>query len=264
MRGLPLSLVISVAAHVAIATTLLLPPPRPLDPAQDPSPRIAGDTFELPAPETQEVPAGGSSPPRASEPMAAAAAEGDAPAPPSPLVHARRDKRPSRGGRPPGGRADPGERQAEAPGSVGTSALYGAVGDRSATDFATSFTHAFPQAASGDQAWRSASLGSAGDVDLVVTLDEAGHILHTEIVGAPSPALAGGVRRTLALIKGRPFVAKGRTTKLHLSATVSSDAVHDGLHGDVFAIGKSFAGGEGSAFFALAIGRRVDVRVRAK
>jgi hypothetical protein len=68
----------------------------------------------------------------------------------------------------------------------------------------------------------------------------------------------------LALIKGRPFVAKGKVTKLHLVAVVSADSVHDGLHGDVFAIGGSFAGAEGSAFFALAIGRRIDVRVRAK
>ena len=49
-----------------------------------------------------------------------------------------------------------------------------------------------------------------------------------------------------------------------MSGAISTDAVHDGLHGDVFAIGGSFAGAEGSAFFALAIGRRIDVRVRAK
>jgi hypothetical protein len=47
-------------------------------------------------------------------------------------------------------------------------------------------------------------------------------------------------------------------------ATVTPDSVHDGLHGDVFAIGGSFAGGEGSAFFALAIGRRIDVRVHLR
>jgi hypothetical protein len=72
------------------------------------------------------------------------------------------------------------------------------------------------------------------------------------------------IRRTLALIKGRTFVAKGKITKLSLAAKVSADAVHDGLHGDVFAIGGSFAGGEGNAFFALAIGRRIDVRVRLR
>jgi hypothetical protein len=98
----------------------------------------------------------------------------------------------------------------------------------------------------------------------VLTLDESGHIEDTQIAGAPSAALSSAIRRTLALIKGRPFVARGKTTRLHLTASVSSDAVHDGLHGDVFAIGGSFAGGDGSAFFALAIGRRIDVHVRLR
>jgi hypothetical protein len=98
----------------------------------------------------------------------------------------------------------------------------------------------------------------------VLTLDESGHIEASQVTGTPSPALTSAIRRTLALIKGRPFVAKGKVTRLHVSGTVSADAVHDGLHGDVFAIGGSFAGAEGSAFFALAIGRRIDVRVRAR
>ena len=59
----------------------------------------------------------------------------------------------------------------------------------------------------------------------------------------------------------RSFTATRATTRLHVVATVSQDQVHDGLHGDVFAIGGSFAGTEGSGFFALAIGRRIDVRV---
>lgn len=112
--------------------------------------------------------------------------------------------------------------------------------------------------------WRTAPLGSAGQADVVLTLDESGHITDTQVLGSPSPALVSAVRRTLALIKGRAFVAKGKVTKLHLVASVSADAVQDGLHGDVFAIGGSFAGDEGNAFFALAIGRRIDVRVRAR
>jgi hypothetical protein len=138
------------------------------------------------------------------------------------------------------------------------------VGDRSASDLATAFTRGFPQAASADPAWRSASFGTAGEADVVLTLDESGHIEGTQVLGAPTPALSGGIRRTLALINGRTFVTRGRVTKLHVTAVVSADSVHDGLHGDVFAIGGSFAGGEGSAFFALAIGWRVDLRVRAR
>jgi hypothetical protein len=265
VRGFGLTLGISLGAHVAIAAALLAPRPRLLDPAHDPSPQIAGETFELPAPDTQDVPLANASPSPESQSVPASPEEGDAPARPTPRdkVRGRHGQRPSHAGRPSGGRADPGEADGT-PGATGTPALYGAVGERSATDLATSFTHGFPQAASGDPAWRTIPLGSAGEIDLVITLDDAGHIEGTQILGAPTPALAGGVRRTLSLIKGRPFVSKGKTTKLHLTATVSTDAVHDGLHGDVFAIGKSFAGGEGSAFFALAIGRRVDVRVRLK
>jgi hypothetical protein len=64
----------------------------------------------------------------------------------------------------------------------------------------------------------------------------------------------------MALIKGRPFVAHGRVTRLYLRATVLPNTVPDGLHGDVFAIGA----GEDQGFFALSIGRRIEVRVQAR
>ena len=70
-----------------------------------------------------------------------------------------------------------------------------------------------------------------------------------------------GIQRTLALIRGRAFTARGATTRLRVTGRVSPDEVHDGFHGDVFAIGRSFTAREGSAFFALAIGRRVDIRI---
>jgi hypothetical protein len=151
-----------------------------------------------------------------------------------------------------------GESAGDAPGQ------YGAVGERSAADLATAFTRGFPQAASADPMWRSAPLGGAGDADVLLTLDDSGHIVDSRVLGAPSAALTSAIRRTLALIGSRAFVARGKVTRLHLVATVTADEVHDGLHGDVFAIGGSFAGGEGSAFFALAVGRRIDVRVRAR
>lgn len=110
--------------------------------------------------------------------------------------------------------------------------------------------------------WRSAPLGAAGEATLLLTLDESGHIAEVQIVGTASGPLAQGIRRTVSLIKGRPFIARGKVTKLRLTATVSADTVHDGLHGEVFAIGGSFAEGEGAAFFALNVGRRIDLRVR--
>jgi len=264
VRGaLVVTLAISLGAHVALAAALLVPNLRPT-PDVDPLPQLAGETFELPAPETAELPLANASPSPESVSVPASGDEGDAPAHPSPPAHGKRAARPSHAERPSGGRPEPDDADGT-PGSTGTTpALYGAVGERSAADLATAFTRGFPQAASADPAWRSAPLGSAGEADVVFTLDESGHIESTQVLGSPSAALASAVKRTLALIKGRPFVAKGKVTKLHLAAVISEDAVHDGLHGDVFAIGGSFAGGEGSAFFALAIGRRIDVRVRLK
>lgn len=260
---LAVTLGVSLSAHVLVGAALFARRGEARAPAADPAPLLAGDTFELPAPETADVPLANASP--SPEEIAAPAPleEGDAPARPAPPARGRAAARPSHAGRPSAGAAEPGQAEGT-PGSSATAGLYGAVGERSAADLATAFTRGFPQAASADPAWRSAPLGSAGDAELVVTLDESGHIEQTEVLGAPSPALASAIRRTLALVKGRAFFARSRTTKLHLKASVSADTVRDGLHGEVFAIGGSLTGGEGSAFFALAIGRRIDLRVRVR
>lgn len=139
---------------------------------------------------------------------------------------------------------------------------FGAVGDRSAVEVATAFTRGFPQAASADPLWIAAPFGPAGTVDVYLTLGEDGALERARTGGSPSHALAEGVRRTLALVRARSFVAEGRETHLRVTATVTRDAVHDGLHGEVFAIGGSFDTGERSGFFALAVGRRIDVRVQ--
>jgi hypothetical protein len=68
------------------------------------------------------------------------------------------------------------------------------------------------------------------------------------------------------MLGSRAFTAHGMTTRLRVVAHVSKDDVHDGLHGDVFALsGGSFAGEVGTAFFALPAaggGRRIDVELR--
>ncbi|HEX3346352.1 MAG TPA: hypothetical protein VHS09_17330 [Polyangiaceae bacterium] len=144
--------------------------------------------------------------------------------------------------------------------------LYGAVGVRFATDLATTFTRAFPQAASADAVWATAPFGSAGTADVTLTLDDAGHLAGDTVTGNPSPALRRGIERTLALLGPRAFTARGPTTKLRVVARVGQDDVHDGLHGDVFALsGGSFSGEVGTAFFALPAvggGRRIDVELR--
>ncbi len=111
--------------------------------------------------------------------------------------------------------------------------------------------------------WRP-HFGTAGAVDIEVLIDENGHVVDSRIEGAPSAALRRGVERTLALLEPRAFTSSGPLTKLRATARVARDDVHDGLHGDVFALsGGSFAGRTGTAFFALppgsGPGRRVDV-----
>lgn len=145
-------------------------------------------------------------------------------------------------------------------------ALFGAVGVRFATDLATTFTRAFPQAASADAVWATVPFGSAGTADVMLTLDDAGHLTGNTVTGTPSPALRRGIERTLALLGPRAFTARGMTTKLRVVARVGRDDVHDGLHGEVFALsGGSFSGEVGTAFFALPAaggGRRIDVELR--
>jgi len=145
--------------------------------------------------------------------------------------------------------------------------LFGAVGARLATDLATSFTRAFPQVASADPAWAAAALGSTSAALLTLVLDDDGHLEGGTITGAPAEALRRGIERALVLLKAREFTARSSTTRLRITAHVARDDVHDGLHGDVFALsGGSFAGDVGTAFFALppsaGPGRRIDVEIR--
>lgn len=254
-----IAFVASLGAHVTLAAMLLAPHVSSDVSPFDPPPQLAGETFELPAPPLSDVPLSNA----ASSPDSVAASapedEGDAPARPSPPTRGKPAARPSHAGRPSAGRADQdGEGASAANGAAG---LYGAVGDRSAADLATAFTRGFPQAASADPLWKAAPFGSAGSATVIVTLDSEGRVEQTDVTGAPSPALASALRRTIALVRGRPFTARGRVTKIDVTATVSAKDVDDGLHGDVFALGSGL---DGSAFFALAIGRRIDAHFRVR
>lgn len=251
---------LSLLSHGAVAAFFVLVPAGGSDaaPTVDPPPALAGETFELPAPETAETPLANASPSPDSNAAPAPIELPDAPARPTPPTRAKVGARPSHQGRPSAGKSA-GETEG-GPGSTGSAAMYGAVGDRSAVDISHAFIRSFPQAASGDPIWRMAPLGAAGEATLVLTLDDTGYITDVQVQGSVTGPLAQGIQRTMALIKGRPFIAKGKVTRLHLSATINADTVHDGLHGDVFAIGQDVGGG--GAFFALNVGRRVDLRVR--
>jgi len=222
-------------------------------PAFDPSsPGLAGDTLDV-------------------EPVAPAPADEDEPTPaPSPV--------PAPAGAPRSAQATAANAAnhsatpaASAGGAVAVSArpaLFGAVGVRFASDLATTFTRAFPQAASADPVWTETPFGAASTAEVMLFLDDEGHLSRTVVTGSPSTALRRGIDRTLALLgTGRAFTAHGNVTRIRLTSRVSRDDVHDGLHGDVFALsGGSFSGDVGSAFFALppsaGPGRRIDVELR--
>lgn len=255
---LPWMVPVSVALHVAGFGAAWAVAHLPARPAVGPA--LAGDTMAQAAAE-DETPI--------ESPEGAGDGEGRPPAPAAPAATATpaaADTGPAK--KAPSARAPRPTAKGDAPSTAGAGesagALYGAVGDRSATDLATAFTRAFPQAASTDPAWASAPFGDAGAATVTLTLDEAGKIEGATVGGAPSAALRSGVARTLQLVKARVFVAHGKTTVITLAGRVSPDEVHDGLHGDVFAIGASLTGSSGQAFFALAIGRRVDVTVTAR
>jgi hypothetical protein len=144
------------------------------------------------------------------------------------------------------------------------------VGERFATDLVTAFTRTFPQAASAEPSWGAAPLGAAGRAEVTLVLNDGGEITGASVTGAPSPALRKGLERTLLVLTPRTFTAHAPVTRLRVVARITGDDVHDGLHGDVFALsGGSFSGSVGTAFFALppsgpsgGPGRRIDLEVR--
>lgn len=234
---------VSVALHVAAfgtaryRSTTLLPNPAT-------TPPVSGETFDIQTPATPEIDLAsentGPSDPPASQPANDVGQ----------LVRASSAPR------------NPASRSGEA-----RHELFGAIGTRFATDLSATLTRAIPQAFSADRAWTDAAFGDAGVADLTLVLDEAGHLATSSVAGRPSSALRSSIERTLALLAARSFTARQARTRLRLSARVTLDDLHDGLHGDVFALsGGSFAGTDGSAFFALPAragpGRRVDVQVR--
>lgn len=248
---LPLFVTLSVALHVSAWVALRRGAALRRDPMFDPTPQtLAGDTLDIDPREPAENPPDEAEPDRTPTPARPAQ-------PARPTVPAARSTRATDGA--PSGTDGSSE-------SASPTTLFGAVGVRFAADLPTTFTRMFPQAASADPAWNEAAFGSAGTAEVTLVIDDAGHLVSTTVAGAPSRALRQGIDRTLAGLRSRTFTARAATTKLRVSARVQRDDVHDGLHGDVFALsGGSFAGDVGTAFFALpgaGAGRRVDVELR--
>ncbi|HEX4514056.1 MAG TPA: hypothetical protein VH054_10980 [Polyangiaceae bacterium] len=137
---------------------------------------------------------------------------------------------------------------------------YGALGDRSAVDVTVALARGFPQAASPDAEWRTVPLGDAGAAILDIDLEEDGTLARWGLGAGASPALREGIRRTMAFIGGRTFLAHGKTTRLHVSAHVTTDATRDGTDA-VYAIHSEHDGPSASAYFSLSVGRRVDLTI---
>ena len=135
---------------------------------------------------------------------------------------------------------------------------YGALGDRSAVDVTVALSRAFPSAASPDPEWRTVALGDAGSAILEIELEEDGTLARWGLGAGASPALREGIRRTMAFIGARTFLAHGRTTRLQVTARVSTDATRDGADA-VYAIHSEHEGQNASAYFSLSVGRRVDL-----
>ncbi len=239
---LAVTLGLSLTAHVGAATAVFWPRHAPPAPKVDPAPTFAGDTFELPAPDTTDDPLANASP----SPETTAPAEdidvADAPAHPPPR-RARAGARASHEGRPSGGRSE-GAKDGVTGGTGSTPGTYGAVGDRSAQDLRTAFLRAFSWTASANPAWSKAPVGPLGEVTVAITIDESGHVTDYTIGGAPSPLLRRGLDSAMQLIKNRPFTSQGKVTRLHFSA-----AIRDG-GGGVFGV-------DSSGSFTLPIGHEV-------
>jgi hypothetical protein len=145
-------------------------------------------------------------------------------------------------------------------------AQFGAVGERSAVDLPGAFSRAFRDAASADPMWSTVPLGPGGTAEVTLMLDDSGHLSGHTISGAPSRALRRGIESTIVLLGARPFTARGAVTRLRVAIHVVPNDVHDGLHGDVFALGMgSFPGDVANPWFALQTvtgGRRVEIELR--
>jgi hypothetical protein len=135
---------------------------------------------------------------------------------------------------------------------------YGAVGDRSASSILVTLARGFPQAASTDGIWRTVPFGDAGSATMEIELSEDGTVARWSVGPGASLALRQAMVRTMSLVGGRPFIARGPTTKLHIEARVTADAVRDGDDA-VYAIHSEHEGDKASAYFSLTSGRRVDL-----
>ena len=238
------SAVLSLVVHAAVIAILLKKPARSDALIEiDPAPALTGETFEVPA-----ANAGAWS---GSDKTTGAWSGSDTTKEEPVTTQEGTTETPPRSGR--------ASRASHGSAAVAPPVVYGAVGERGAVDVVVAFGRAISQVMSADPEWVTIVLGDKGAVDVTFAIDDRGSLFQTDVGPTASSALRRGVERTVAFVGGRTFTAASPVVHLRVSARVSPDVVHDGLHGDVFALGAS---GDGhTAFFALSIGRRIDIGI---
>jgi hypothetical protein len=106
--------------------------------------------------------------------------------------------------------------------------LYGAAGDRSASDLVTAFRRNFANAASPDPIWETVPVGFYTEGTVTFTLSEEGSLTHTTISANAAPAFRSAIGRIVALLKARAFTARGMKTRLHIVLRVTDKVVNNG------------------------------------
>lgn len=146
---------------------------------------------------------------------------------------------------------------------------FGAEGTASVRDLGRAFTRAMPPACDSDKVWGTLATGSAGSIEVVVTISEEGKISGFEPITKNPPAhLMSTVKRTLALLQGGVFaIAGGSVTAgrqvLRLSVELSDTAVteDEAKSATAFGLESHWEGRKGVASFTQSGGRHVEITV---
>jgi hypothetical protein len=126
-----------------------------------------------------------------------------------------------------------------------------------------------PPACDSDKVWATLAVGSAGSIEVAVTISEEGKISGFEPITKNPPAhLMSTVKRTLALLQGGVFaIAGGSVTSgrqvLRLSVELSDTAVTEDEAKSAMAFGleSEWKGKKGVASFTQSSGRHVEITV---
>ncbi len=272
------ALAVSVLVHGAVfALAVLLTVHRASGPATEAGASFSGDTFDLDEVlESQKRPA---SDPAPEPPAQAAAAAAPAPDPEAVPVRRPRRVRPKS----PAPAASPAEpapaaaavgASASAPG--GESAPGGNAGTRGeaagVANVAKAFAKAMAAASHKDPTWDQLPLGSAGELRVVITIDDEGRIEQSQVSERDlRPAhLVKLVERTLLLMRAGRFAlskadAKSGSETLRIDVTLSAVDAQEDYEDPRHTVAMGFEPPRpdrpGRAYFVHAAGRRFDAKI---